>query len=241
MTNIAINTAQNVNINYRIVGLGERMVAFIIDGVILFTYLSILEFVVSLSDMFNADSWLQIGVFSLLALPAFTYSLYCHILMEGRTIGKMIMQIKVVRLDGTPTAWNHLLVRWMLRIIDVYLFFAAIGALSILFSDKKQRVGDAAADTIVISTKTKHKITSTILEELDEDYTPVFSNVIQLTDKDVRLIKEVYQIALKTADYRTLKLLRDKVVSVLQINSDLFDKQFIETILKDYNYYTQKM
>lgn len=242
MTNIAINTAQNVNINYKIVGLGERMVAFLIDGVILLTYLGIMQSIMDLTSFIDTDDWTRIGLFSLAMLPVFTYSLYFHILFEGRTIGKMIMKIKVVRLDGAPVAWNHYLVRWILRFIDVWLFSSGvIGIFSILFSEKKQRVGDSAAGTIVISTKNKHKITSTILEDLDEDYKPTFSGVLQLSDKDVRIIKEVFQIAIKTSDFKTLKLLRNKVAEITQINTEAYDKQFIDTVLKDYNYYTQKM
>ncbi len=241
MTNLAINTAQNVNIAYKTIGLGERIVAFLIDGIILATYIGIVESLFTVTDIFAADRWTEIGFYSLFILPAMTYNLYCNILFDGRTIGKMIMKIKVIRLDGKPTAWHNFLVRWLLRFIDFWMFFSAIGVFSILFSEKKQRVGDAAAGTIVVSTKNSAKISSTILEDLEEEYSPVFSNVIQLTDKDVNLIKEVFQVAIKSTDYKTLKLLRDKISQTIQTESELYDKQYIETVLKDYNYYTQQM
>jgi len=85
------------------------------------------------------------------------------------------------------------------------------------------------------------KISHTILEEVSDTYEPKFLMVTKLTDKDVRLIKETYQIALRSHDFKTLTLLRKKVESVLEVESDLYDKQFIDTILKDYNYYTQEM
>jgi uncharacterized RDD family membrane protein YckC len=241
MSNLAINTAQNVNLDYKLIGLGERFVAFLIDGLILLTYITIMENLVELSNIFSTDSWTQRGFLGLFMLPAFFYSVCCHILFSGQTVGKMILKIKVVRVDGAPTQWYNLLVRWMLRIVDIWLFFASIGVLSILLSDKKQRVGDAAAGTVVISVKAKHKITSTILEEIDVDYEPVFNNVTQLTDKDVRIIKETFLISRKNNDYKTLTLLRNKVAGVLNIDSNLYDIDFLSTILKDYNYYTQNM
>ena len=242
MGKLAINTAQNVNLDYKLIGLGERMVAFLIDGVILLTYMAVMENLMEISRVFEgADSWTQRGFLGLFYLPAFFYSLLCHILFDGRTIGKMIMKIKVVRLDGAPTQWYNLLVRWMLRIIDIWLFFSSIGVLSILLSEKKQRVGDSAAGTVVISVKKKHKITSTVLEDIKDDYEPVFSNVTQLSDKDIRIVKEAFTISKRNSDYKTLTVLRKKIAETLQIESNLYDKEFIDTILKDYNYFTQNM
>ncbi|MFC0605509.1 RDD family protein [Winogradskyella pulchriflava] len=241
MSKLAINTAQNVNLDYKLIGLGERMVAFLIDGVILITYITIMENLVNLSEIFDADGWTKRGFTGLFLLPAFFYSVICHIVFGGQTVGKMIMKIKVVKVDGSPTEWYNFFVRWMLRIVDLWIFSPSIGILSILLSDKKQRIGDAAAGTVVISVKKKHKITSTILEEINDDYEPVFSNVTQLTDKDIRIVKEAFLIAKKNNDFKTLTMLKNKVCDVLQIETKLYDVKFIDTILKDYNYYTQNM
>jgi len=241
MSKLAINTAQNVNLDYKLIGLGERMVAFLIDGIILITYMTIMENLMAISEIFDADGWTQRGFLGLFMLPAFFYSLICHIIFGGQTVGKMIMKIKVVRVDGSPTEWYNLFVRWMLRIVDLWIFSPSIGILSILLSDKKQRIGDSAAGTVVISVKKKHKITSTILEEITDDYMPVFSNVTQLTDKDVRIIKEAYTISKRNNDFKTLTLLKNKICDTLKIETKLYDIQFIDTVLKDYNYYTQNM
>ncbi|MDP5061211.1 MAG: RDD family protein, partial [Maribacter sp.] len=107
--------------------------------------------------------------------------------------------------------------------------------------EKRQRLGDAAAGTVVISTKNKTKVSHTILEEVEDTYVPKFVNVTILTDKDVRLIKETFSIAQKSNDFKTMKALREKVDSILQTNSDLYDKQYLDTVLKDYNYFTQKL
>lgn len=241
MSKLAINTAQNVNLDYKLIGLGERAVAFLIDGLILITYITIMENLVILSDIFDADGWTQRGFLGLFLLPAFFYSLICHISLGGRTIGKMIMKIKVVKVDGSPTEWYNLMVRWMLRIIDIWLFFSSIGVISILLSEKKQRVGDSAAGTIVISTKKKHKISSTILEDLNEDYSPQFNNVTLLTDKDMQIVKEAFTLSKRNNDYKTLTILKEKLCNILQIETSMTDVTFIDTILKDYNYFTQNM
>lgn len=241
MGNLQINTTQNVNLDYKIVSIGERIVAFLIDGFILWMYAFLVNIVIDAMGYIYEDTWTQRGLAAFIFLPAMFYSLLTHSIFNGRTVGKMLLKMRVVRLDGTPVHWSNYLVRWMLRLVDIWIFLGSIGILSILFSERRQRVGDAAAGTVVISTKNKTKVSHTILEEIKEVYTPQFTNVTLLTDKDVRLIKDTFLIARRSNDFKTLTALRSKVEGLLSIKSDLYDVQFLDTVLKDYNYYTQKM
>ncbi|PWL37544.1 hypothetical protein DKG77_14640 [Flagellimonas aquimarina] len=241
MGNLQINTTQNVNLDYKIVSIGERIVAFLIDGIILYMYAYLVSILSNAIGYIYEDTWTQRGLAALVFLPAMFYSLLMHSIFNGRTVGKMLLKMRVVRLDGTPVHWSNYLVRWMLRLVDIWIFLGSIGILSILFSERRQRVGDAAAGTVVISTKNKTKVSHTILEEVHEEYVPQFTNVTLLTDKDVRLIKDTFRIARKSNDFKTLTALRVKVESILNTNSTLYDVQFLDTVLKDYNYYTQNL
>jgi len=241
MSNLQINTTQNVNLSYTIVSIGERILAFLIDAFILYLYAVLVEYIGDAIGYVWDDGWTRRGLTGLIFLPAMCYSLLMHSLFNGRTVGKMLLKIRVVRVDGSPVHWSNYLVRWMLRLVDIWVFFGSIGLLSILFSDRKQRVGDAAAGTVVISTKNKTKVSHTILEEVTDNYEPKFTTVTTLSDKDVRIIKDTYLIAQKSHDFKTLKALREKVELVIGTSSDLYDKQYIDTVLKDYNYYTQKL
>jgi uncharacterized RDD family membrane protein YckC len=241
MGNLQINTTQNVNLDYKIVSIGERIVAFLIDGFILYLYAVLVNLIGDAIGYIYEDGWTQRGLMALIFVPAMFYSLLMHSIFNGRTVGKMLLKMRVVRLDGTPVHWSNYLVRWMLRLVDIWIFLGSIGLLTILFTERRQRLGDAAAGTVVISTKNKVNVSHTILEEVEEQYEPVFTNVALLTDKDVRLIKETYGIAKKSNDFKTLTALRVKVDSILQTNSKLYDRDYLDTVLKDYNYYTQKM
>lgn len=240
MSNLQINTTQNVNLDYKIVSIGERIIAFFIDAFILYLYSILVNLIGDAIGYVFDDSWTQRGLVALIFLPAMFYSLIMHSLFNGRTVGKMLLKMRVVKVDGSPVEWSNYLVRWMLRLVDIWLFVGSIGLLTILFSERRQRLGDAAAGTVVISTKNKTKVSHTILEEVAEEYVPKFTNVTLLTDKDVRLIKETYHIARRSNDFKTLKTLRDKVESILETTSELYDVQYLDTVLKDYNFYTQK-
>jgi uncharacterized RDD family membrane protein YckC len=190
MSNTAINTAQNVNIEYEFAGIGKRIVAFILDLVVMVIYLITMTMTVYRAvGLFDESNVLGIRELSL--LPIFCYSLSLHLVFNGRTVGKFIMGIKVVKEDGSPARLSDFLVRWILRLIDIVLFFGTVGVVAILFSERKQRLGDIAAKTIVINTRKSTKISHTILEDLEADYQPEFQNAYMLSDADVNEIKDI--------------------------------------------------
>jgi uncharacterized RDD family membrane protein YckC len=222
MSNTAINTAQNVNIEYEFAGIGKRILAFLLDAVVLIIYIITVSLTVYKAvGLFDGNNVLGIRELSL--IPIFCYSLFMHLVFNGRTVGKYIMGIKVVKEDGSPASLSDFLIRWILRLIDIVLFFGTVGVVAILFSERKQRLGDIAAKTIVINTRKNTKI----------------SHAYILTDADVNEIKDIYRLAEESRDYMTLKELRVKVESLLNTQSDLRDGIFIRTILKDYTYLTQ--
>jgi uncharacterized RDD family membrane protein YckC len=238
MSELQINTTQNVKINFTAAGAGERLLSFIIDTLIKLGYITILN--MSVGAFQDMDQWSQVGLNTLLGLPVVFYTLVLEALMEGQTIGKKIMKIKVVKIDGYQASLSDYMVRWFFRIVDIYIL--GLGFFVILFSKRSQRLGDMAAGTSVIMLKDKVNISHTILEDLHEDYKPTYPAVIKLSDNDARIIKDTFTTAKLASDYQTLIKLRNKiteVIGVTAINGN--DIQFIDTILKDYNYYTQSM
>jgi uncharacterized RDD family membrane protein YckC len=238
MSNTSIQTAQNVAINYSVASLGSRIVAFLIDLVIMILYVIIIEYIgLGMDNIFDRNT--TIGLSELLMLPVVFYSLLFNILFNGKTPGKFIMKIKLVKIDGSPARWSDFLITWIIRLIDIWITTGGAGIISIIFTDKNQRLGDAAANTIVIDSRKQTKVSHTILEDVEESYEPQFLMVNQLTDHDVNEIKEIYRLAGESRDYATLNQLRQKIESLLNLQSDLKDAVFVRTILKDYSYLTQ--
>ena len=246
MVELQINTTQNVNINFTAASIGERMLAYIIDIVIKIAYVLgfgyIIFDILHFDDVFNdLDGWSQQAVYAIFMLPFLFYTLTLESIFEGQTIGKRIMKIKVVKIDGYQASFPDYLIRWSLRAIDM-IIFGVVGLIAIVTSKKSQRFGDMAAGTSVISLKSNVNISHTILEELEDSYKPTYPNVIKLSDNDARIIKETYVRAKAARDYETLIKLRKKIIEVVEIKDfNDTDIEFIDTILKDYNYYTQGM
>ena len=246
MSKIPINTSQNVNIDFDTASVGERMLAFVIDMVIKIAYLIVLWILVfrvlKLDNVLRSlDTWSIMAIVGVITLPFNLYTLVCESLMEGQTFGKRLMKIKVVKIDGYQASFGDYLIRWIFRLVDILSNSGIVGLISIVVSKNNQRLGGMASGTAVISLKNKVNISHTILEEIKEDYLPSFPQVIGLTDNDVRIIKENFQKALHTNDKVILSKLSDKIKETLQLEtagSQFTEKQFIQVILKDYNYYT---
>ncbi|WP_274474328.1 RDD family protein [Mangrovimonas aestuarii] len=248
MVELQINTTQNVNINFTAASIGERILAYIIDLVIKIAYLVVIyQIVFNLFEldkwMNTLDNWSQMAVVALFAMPYIFYTLLFETLLDGQTLGKRILKIKVVKIDGYQAKLGDFVVRWFFRIVDIDIMSGLIGMFSIILSDKNQRLGDMTAGTSVISVKNKVDISHTILEELEDNYIPTYASVIKLSDNDARIIKETYKKAKESKDYPTLIKLRDKIMEVTGIKERLHadDISFIDSVLKDYNYYTQNM
>lgn len=247
MTQLSINTTQNVNINFEAASVGERILAFFVDTLIKVAYVIVVYYVFFYYFGINRlmekmDPWTARSVVTIFFFPVIFYSLLLESFFEGQTIGKRLLKMKVVKIDGYQASFGDYLMRWVLRIIDVNFSFGIVGLVAIVTSKKSQRLGDITAGTSVISLKNNININHTILEEIDQSYVPTYPLVIKLSDNDARIIKETFNAARRNNDYQVVYKLRTKVEQVTGIkNQSGNDEDFIKTVLKDYNFYTQNM
>ena len=247
MSELSIVTTQNVNINFKQASVGERMLSFIIDMLIKIAYLLgfsylIFNFFGFEQMMNNLDPCSQIAIIIILYSPFIFYSLVLESLFEGQTLGKRVMRIKVVKIEGYQAGFGDYLIRWLFRIIDVLIGTGVIGLITMILNSKTQRLGDMAAGTAVISLKNDITINSTILQEIDDNYIPTYPLVIKLSDNDVRIIKETFNAARANNNQPLIRKLVEKIESVTGIkNQSGENHDFIRTVLKDYSFYTQNM
>ena len=113
MQKIKIQTTQNVAIEFVLAGLGSRILAYLIDSLIVGVYL----IAVFWGYLSTIDSEPSTVILILLFLPSFLYHLLCETLLNGQSVGKRQMNIRAVRLDGSPPGFSAYLPRWLLRLI----------------------------------------------------------------------------------------------------------------------------
>lgn len=233
MDNIRIHTTQNVDIEYQLASIGDRILATLLDYLFFLAYFLLIVLIASLTSWALFDS---MAIVSILVLPILFYDLICEVFFQGKSFGKMIMKIKVVMLDGTQANFGAYLLRWLLRIIDMRLFGGALALIAILINGKGQRIGDMAAGTTVIKMKQKVQLSDTIFNKLKPDYTLIFPEVSRLTDNDVAIIKEVMQVCVRSNNFGAIDKLVLKTKTTMGVTSDLPHSQFLSAVIQDYNY-----
>lgn len=226
---INIRTAQNVEINYKLAGLGNRVLAQLIDMLIMFGF--------SVAMLFLIDGLGISGMItSFFFLPLLLYTLLFEILNNGQTPGKSITRSKVVSLDGTTLSLGQIIIRWMMQLVDIWLLVGLPGILSIASGDKQQRLGDKAADTIVVSLKTNSSFEKTSFVKVEKGYQPIYAQAHQLSEQDIRILKTVLTDKSDNR-YALMSKASAKIEDIIQEKKSTSSQEFLKTIVKDYNYY----
>jgi len=239
MADATIITGQYVQIDQTPAGIGERMLGRIIDMLLIMTYAIGLFFFFrySLDNWGYWDQDIALTFFFLCLLPAIFYSLLWELLNRGQTPGKKMLGIRVVMKDGTQPALSAYLLRWLMLMIDIYLF-QWVGVLSILMTKNNQRLGDLAAGTLVIKEKDFRKIYVTLdeFQHLSVNYSPVFPQAENLSLEQANLIN--HTLSRNDADRAArIRELDAKVRGFLQINPPVNDEDLLRTLIRDYQYY----
>lgn len=151
-----VRTAEHVAVSYPIAGIGHRVLAAFLD---LFFIFAIVVGIVA--GFFLAGERpsvpAQLGsalaglfvVLTFVALP-FAYYVLIETFWNGQTLGKRITGIRVLRDDGAPVGFFPILLRNVIRTIDLFPPILAIDLVVMLLSAKGQRLGDLMAGTIVV-------------------------------------------------------------------------------------------
>lgn len=235
MQTIRITTAQNVDIEHELAGIGERFVAALIDRAI---YIFILIATLFVGNLFHSTAFSSMVITIVAAAFVVFYDLLCEVLMQGQSIGKMVMKIRVISLNGNRPTLVQYLLRWLLRIVDCAVSGYLCGLICIVVTEKNQRLGDMAAGTVLIRTNPRVKVDHIGFMPVEEGYEPHFPEAGRLTDSEVNLIHEVVRNYAKTRNAVIVYKLAVKMRDYLGIEKpeDMNDLKFLQVLSSDYNY-----
>lgn len=248
MALLKLDTGFNLEVEIPVASFPKRLLAWIIDGAACIIYLII----VNVFAFIGNATWLGY----IFILPYLLYYLLCEILLNGSSLGKLAMGLRVISEDGgTPTV-NQYLIRWLFRLIDSPFGYMALvtgqllpwwcfpliftGIAVTLFTPKSQRIGDILAGTILIDYRTNPNINDTIFTEVESTYQPRYPEVMRLSDKDINTLKGILQSITSRGDMAMAMRIADRIKAKLNLQSEEDSFQFLHTLMKDYNYYTTR-
>lgn len=262
---IKVPTNFNIELEFEIPEFYRRLLALLIDGLIIFCYIKIAEWLfdsmVKNSD-FSSDSLHDLFGWKLIfQVPFLIYFPLQEITMNGQSVGKKIMSLRVVNENGGRASISQFMIRWLIRDVwFLFLFWYAIEfknnesiflviliisyfiteIILVVTSQKGQRLGDILAHTIIISTNSRNNIEETVFEEVADNYVPSYPQIMQLSDKDINAIKSILETARKKGDFNMASIASEKIKAHLGIEADLSPFDFLAILLKDYNYLSTK-
>lgn len=262
MAFVKINTPYNVQVNFELAGLDKRFFAWLIDLIIrlfvlyvlmrIFTHFFLNTALEGEDEVLNKNA-----IFVAASLPVMFYFFLMETFLNGQSVGKKLLKIRVASLEGYKPTVTQYLTRWCFRLVDVgfislaFLGFGGIystwigltflipnilAIVLMLNSKKEQRLGDLASGTVVIRLQPSTQLTDTIFTNVSKEYVVRYNNVLKLSDRDVTIIKTALINFEKSGNDTTLWLIAQKLQQVLNIGEVGDPYYVLDTVIKDYNY-----
>lgn len=213
-----IDTPENVTFGYNIAGIGSRFIGALIDTSLLLLALVLLNIAISMVLVWigenaspvtlneEADpSWVGGVLLAIYTLINFGliwgYYLAFELLWNGQSPGKRLARTQVVQTDGTPAGFTDIAIRNLVRIVDFLPFAYALGFVVMLSNRRARRLGDFAANTLVIRQREQIRLADLTYQspaahtpEEEAAYAELlarFPQLRQVTAEDYQLMRDV--------------------------------------------------
>lgn len=228
---IEIVTAQQVVLSYDLASIGARAVATLTDLFIQFLALIILGFSLGGTQL---GGWLM---FAVITLYHFSFEAF----MNGRSPGKLITGIRVMRTDGAALGFTDCFLRWIMRPLDFTFSAGSLALFLALGSEKRQRLGDLMAGTAVLSRKYHldyHFKDLLRLHESRSDIEVQWPQLRHIEEKHILLIKNTLHAS---EDYtrqvyeKALNICADKIAGLLELpETPKNTRAFLNQVVEEY-------
>jgi len=259
MQKLHLTTDQNVPIEVELAGIGHRLLAVLLDLVILIVYFVVMITLIGIIFGSNFNNFTEqdfsfwyILFIVIVYLPFSLYTPLMEYFTKGQTIGKMALGIRVTMVNGENATFKDYFTRWLFRPYEVYILTFAVGGIlafiaSLFFdslissiSSKNQRIGDFMANTVVVRKipQKTYTIGDILAIRNNENYSPTYMGVSRYTDEDMMFVKKVISRVetYKNKAAKTIAVeLANQIANELKLEKKPEKKLiFLKTVLNDY-------
>lgn len=237
MENIEILTSQKVKINYELADMKDRIISNILDYVIL----GFIIFFFLISAFGSGGIISYWGVMGIVYSLIFLYFLLFETFTQ-QTIGKMIMGYKIVHVNGKELSFSDHLLRSVFRLFEIFSTLGILAIIVVILSDKKQRFGDIASNTVMIKTRGTSIFNVSDISSIEsiQNYQVTYPAVSQFSEEEMLLLKRTISRVVKhnnSAHQNAVTQLTKKVCNQLSIEFPQplhLQINLLKLILRDY-------
>jgi uncharacterized RDD family membrane protein YckC len=207
-TTATVETPERVRFRHRLAGPGQRGAAWLIDTVIQLLAVMAAAVAVALVSVLPAVGEIGAGLL-MLALFAvqWLYGVFFETLMSGRTPGKAVLELRVVREDGAPARFPDLLLRNLVRAADFLPAAFGLGVLVMALDPKMRRIGDQVAGTVVIAENRSSVLSAVRIEPpVSEEERQALPARVDLWPEELEVIESFLRRRRRLADQRAQEL-----------------------------------
>jgi uncharacterized RDD family membrane protein YckC len=147
---LAVRTAEGIVFVHRLGGPVARFLALVTDLGVVSVAMYLLSVVIGPFVPLSADVTAAVHIVAGMLL-GYAYWVVGEGVFRGQTVGKRLLRLRVLDAEGLPLRWSQVLIRNLLRAVDMLPVFYLVGGVAMVLSRRCQRLGDLAAGTIVVS------------------------------------------------------------------------------------------
>lgn len=149
LSTMRIQTPEGVQFSLLLAGPVTRFLAWIIDAGCIYAVVTAVGTILGMFSIISMDLGAGLYIMAGFVLPI-AYGITLEWLWRGQTLGKKVLQLRVVDVQGLRLEFSQVAIRNLLRAVDSIPLLYLTGGLACLISRRCQRLGDMAANTIVI-------------------------------------------------------------------------------------------
>lgn len=240
METVRIETTQNIGLDFQMATLWQRILAFLVDLAVIFAFMVAVGTMASIGNLGSTADTIIILAIS----ASYLYFLLSELLMNGQTLGKRALGIRVVKLDGSRPGLAAYLLRWVMIPLD----FGTSGSVAItliIFTQQGQRLGDLLAGTTVVKSKSRqhhldyHRAHLREVER-EKEYEPRYPQAIRLESHELQLIERALTAFRQRGHRDPVMRLQKQLARKLDIETEDPPLRFLKTLRKDYYHYAQQ-
>jgi uncharacterized RDD family membrane protein YckC len=192
-TEVAVETPEQIGFTFEVAGPAPRMLAYLIDLAIRLGVVTVVGAIVMLATGWASEGLATGLVLVLLFAVEWLYNTLLEWLFNGVTPGKKALRLRVLRTDGVAVDFVRAAMRNLLRAADLFPFFYATGLLTMFFTGTQRRLGDLAADTMVVREERPRLRDLPPLPERPVELPTGALAGLGLRDRDLALVDEFFR------------------------------------------------